>query len=413
MKLNKLHLFGIVLLVLLVGALLYGTGVIPSSLGNKEGVQSLNEGGSEFLCKAVPKKPPQARDVELGYYAQSNNMATPSQNNVHAGLLPAENKEGFFSGYSRLFGGNIVEGTGGAGSGVTDPSGNDASGNATASTSGPSNNGTQSNTGGASNAASAEEAAAATELAACHATWKAESIKNYNEASDDVKKAMEASDNWPGCKPPTASQSDATTTIQATDTDSPQYKCVQVGQEFGGVNEERYDEKGVEGKMRGVPKGDEHLYMLKTKIVPPVCPKCPECPCAKCPVCEKPNPNADTPVEDEKGNNDISKQAQETEAQQSQQRNPEKSQESQARENRVNKQMNNLGFLQPRQGASSTLQQGARRAAGMGNVSGNSYYNSKAKMALPKINFGANDGTYSGGLLGPLPRLASFSAFGN
>ena len=411
MKLNKLHLFGIVLLVLLVGALLYGTGVIPSSLGNKEGVQSLNEGGQEFLCKAVPKKPPQARDVEMGYYAQSNNMATPSQNNVHAGLLPAENKEGFFSGYSRLFGGNIVEGTGGAGSGVTDPSANAASSTAaTAGTAAPSNNATQSNTGGASNTASAEQAAAAVKLAECHAKWKADSIKNYNEASETMKKSMVTS---MGCQPPSPNESDATTTIQATGTDSPQYKCVQVGQEFGDVNEERVDEKGVEGKMRGVPKGDEHLYMLKTKIVPPVCPKCPECPCAKCPVCEKPNPNSDTPVEDEKENNDISKQAQETEAQQSQERNPEKSQESQARENRVNKQMNNLGFLQPRQGASSTLQQGARRAAGMGNVSGNSYYSSKAKMALPKVNFGANDGTYSGGLLGPLPRLASFSAFGN
>ena len=93
MKLTKIHLFGIVLVVLLVGALLYGTGIIPLSLGNKEGVQSLNEGGSEFLCKSVPKKPPQARDVEVGYYAQSNTMAPPSQNNVHAGLLPAEEKK--------------------------------------------------------------------------------------------------------------------------------------------------------------------------------------------------------------------------------------------------------------------------------------------------------------------------------
>ena len=398
MKLSKLHLFGIVLVVLLIGALLYGTGIIPSSLGNQEGVQSLNEGGSEFLCKAVPKKPPQARDVELGYYAQSNNMATPSQNNIHAGLLPAENKEGFFSGYSRLFGGNIVEGATG------DSSGNDVD---------ASNNGTQSHTGGASNSASAEEAAAATELAACHATWKADSIKNYNEASDDVKKAMEASDNWPGCKPPTANQSDATTTIQATATDSPQYKCVQVGQEFGGVNEERVDEKGVEGKMRGVPKGDEHLYMLKSKIVPPVCPKCPECPCAKCPVCENTNNSTDTPVENEKGNNDINTQTQEQEAQQQQQRNPEKSQQTQARENRVNKQANNsLGFLQPRQGANSTLKQGAGKMGGMGNIGNNSYYNSKVKMALPKGNFGANEGSYSGGLSAPLARLASFANFG-
>ena len=27
-----------------------------------------------------------------------------------------------------------------------------------------------------------------------------------------------------------------------------------------------------------IPSGDEHLYILKSEIVPPVCPKCPECP---------------------------------------------------------------------------------------------------------------------------------------
>lgn len=43
-----------------------------------------------------------------------------------------------------------------------------------------------------------------------------------------------------------------------------------------------------------VPSGDEHLYILKSKIVPPVCPKCPDvtvCPkdkgnkCPPCPPC--------------------------------------------------------------------------------------------------------------------------------
>lgn len=40
-----------------------------------------------------------------------------------------------------------------------------------------------------------------------------------------------------------------------------------------------------------IPAGDEHLYILKSKIVPPVCPKCPDvtvCPKAKnekCPPC--------------------------------------------------------------------------------------------------------------------------------
>ena len=27
-----------------------------------------------------------------------------------------------------------------------------------------------------------------------------------------------------------------------------------------------------------IPAGEEHLYILKSEIVPPVCPKCPDCP---------------------------------------------------------------------------------------------------------------------------------------
>jgi hypothetical protein len=31
-----------------------------------------------------------------------------------------------------------------------------------------------------------------------------------------------------------------------------------------------------------IPPGDEHLYILKSEVVPPVCPKCPDCPRPKC-----------------------------------------------------------------------------------------------------------------------------------
>ena len=31
-----------------------------------------------------------------------------------------------------------------------------------------------------------------------------------------------------------------------------------------------------------IPPGDEHLYILKSEVVPPVCPKCPDCPKPKC-----------------------------------------------------------------------------------------------------------------------------------
>lgn len=54
-------------------------------------------------------------------------------------------------------------------------------------------------------------------------------------------------------------------------------------------------------KKSEIPPGDEHLYVLKSEIVPPVCPKCPEtsCPSGKngkngggvkedCPPCPRP-----------------------------------------------------------------------------------------------------------------------------
>ena len=44
-----------------------------------------------------------------------------------------------------------------------------------------------------------------------------------------------------------------------------------------------------------IPAGEEHLYILKSEIVPPVCPKCPDCPKQsvknvqkECPPCPRP-----------------------------------------------------------------------------------------------------------------------------
>lgn len=49
--------------------------------------------------------------------------------------------------------------------------------------------------------------------------------------------------------------------------------------------------KGV--RKEDIPEGDEHLYILKSEIVPPVCPQCPEPiviekkDCPPCPACER------------------------------------------------------------------------------------------------------------------------------
>jgi|TARA_B100000795_G_scaffold269271_1_gene258157 hypothetical protein len=53
--------------------------------------------------------------------------------------------------------------------------------------------------------------------------------------------------------------------------------------------------EGMRGvKKHDIPEGDEHLYILKSEIVPPVCPKCPdgascprETPCPACPPCAR------------------------------------------------------------------------------------------------------------------------------
>lgn len=45
--------------------------------------------------------------------------------------------------------------------------------------------------------------------------------------------------------------------------------------------ENKSDEAGI--PKSEIPEGDEHLYILKSEIVPPVCPKCPDVQ-----ACEKP-----------------------------------------------------------------------------------------------------------------------------
>ena len=57
-------------------------------------------------------------------------------------------------------------------------------------------------------------------------------------------------------------------------------------------NNSSSSQEGV--KKSDIPEGDEHLYILKSEIVPPVCPKCPdvtECPrqkpCQPCPPCAR------------------------------------------------------------------------------------------------------------------------------
>ena len=78
------------------------------------------------------------------------------------------------------------------------------------------------------------------------------------------------------------------------------------------INNERVCENSLEGQKRkdaltcnNIPEGKEHLYVLKSSIVPPVCPKCPECPATNCPVCDKKKKKNDSEVEDDMENNKL------------------------------------------------------------------------------------------------------------
>tara|TARA_Y100000389_G_scaffold159971_1_gene161968 strand:- start:3656 stop:4966 length:1311 start_codon:yes stop_codon:yes gene_type:complete len=78
------------------------------------------------------------------------------------------------------------------------------------------------------------------------------------------------------------------------------------------VNNERVCQNSLEGQRKkdaltcnNIPEGKEHLYVLKSSIVPPVCPKCPECPASNCPVCDKKKSKEDSKVEDDMENNKL------------------------------------------------------------------------------------------------------------
>ena len=266
------------------------------------------------------------------------------------------------------------------------------------------------------------------ELTDCEKKWTPTLINKYLGSNDSDKLKMS---NDKGCMPPASALETAEVLKQASCVDEDQWNCVQVGQN-GKINEERVDEKGVEGKLRGVPRGDEHLYMLKTKIVPPVCPKCPECPSSRCPVCENPKKKQqDDEVEDDMENNNINQYENNNlrnrgglgflapPSSGSNQRQSNSNQQNNIQERGVNMRRNirnnaNIDFLQPRQNTNDIQRQmynTAKQTSGAENIADNSYYTANAQQALPKGRFNLNLGAFGERVMGPLPRLTSFSAF--
>ena len=279
------------------------------------------------------------------------------------------------------------------------------------------------------------------ELTDCEKKWTATLINKYLGSNDSDKLKMSGDK---GCMPPRSALDTAEVLKQASCVDEDQWNCVQVGQN-GKINEERVDESSVEGKLKNVPRGDEHLYMLKTQIVPPVCPKCPECPSSRCPICErKKSKKVDDEVEDDMENNKIDRNEDNNQSN-NQSNNQNNNQNNNQRQNKMglgflapptggsNQRQNNgiqnrgsnmrnnirnnanLDFLQPGQNQNDMQRQmynTAKQSSGAQNIADNSYYTSNVQQSLPKGRFNMNLGAFGNSVLGPLPRLTSFSAFG-
>ena len=292
-----MHLLAIVLLGLLIGSL----GLV-SSLGiQQDGYSNITKKGKnpDFVCREIPKKQP--RDIELGHYARTNDItACPKDNHVHAGLLPDQTKK--VSSHAQDDSNNV-----GATSNMTqdqmllaaslyadkkknDPITDDeikqfiASGAVDVTE--MLNQGKKEGFGG--NKPSPQQISEAVALLRSQISGekdpaaKERGIKGIRV----MMKLKELSESQEPAKPdelqPWNKNKSKCSKYKAN------YGCLNIDtQNYNPINNERCGARTLEGHRnrythqmtRGmIPRGRQEDYILKTKIVPPVCPKCPDCP---------------------------------------------------------------------------------------------------------------------------------------
>ena len=324
MKLNNFHLIGIIVLVLLIG----GLGFLAN-----EGYQNVTKPKTEFLCRAIPTETP--RDVQMAYYAKSNEMA-----NVHPGLINQPVTEGFIEG-------------------LTNPEkskrmkikfANDAEEHAfwsiypkhTKAEKGELIRVAKKLVGDPSSFKQNDAVDFWQKYKLCKSPGcdRKDMLKLIDDAgsyaygdSQNATPTRHIPESGPvGSQPnPQNGNNQVLTKSSAVDLKDPitkkksTYHCAGVGpkvdtrclrssnESLPPINEERVCNNSLEGQRRkdaltcnNIPEGKEHLYVLKTSIVPPVCPKCPECPSINCPVCDKKKKNKDSEVEDDMEENKLS-----------------------------------------------------------------------------------------------------------
>ena len=313
-KLTKLHLFGIVILSLVLGAL--------GLLGVKEAYENLQNPRhvhKDYMCSVVPKKIP--KDTELRHYAATNDMeAARKRQDGSVEKKPVELAAGAVEGKVPEF-------------------------------------------------LTKEEIECVGKLA------RNMGGEEYNKHQRDIKiyeetmadKTIEKKDKLmmvqllrsiyeeKGCYAPRGASSESSINSSgsgknAASTDSPDYQCLRISdkvthshsvndplneERVGYLSPENHYRRGHQGgyhqhsedkikrdvdprdrmpthrrnlhrgqhtHKKDIPKGQEDLYILKSQIVPPVCPKCPEIPRTICDKCGK---NSDSEVEDELKDNEL------------------------------------------------------------------------------------------------------------
>lgn len=320
-----MHLFAIVILGLLIGSM----GLL-SSLGIHEQYQNINKPAKnpDFVCREIPKKQP--RDIELGHYARTNDMtACPKDNHVHAGLLPDKTKKILSHAQDDS---NNVAGTTNMTQDqqllaatlyadkkkhdpITDDELKDYIASGAIDVTEMLNQG---NREGFSNKLSPEQVSQATALLRRQISEekdpakKAQGIKGIRfmlklkELSEEQEPAKaDELQSWNKNKSKCSSF-------------KPNYGCLNINKDnYNPINNERCGGSTLEGHRNRythqttrnmIPRGRQEDYILKTKIVPPVCPKCPDCPALEDAIKllqKKQEKTDDDGVEEELKNNEL------------------------------------------------------------------------------------------------------------
>tara|TARA_Y100000389_G_scaffold123221_1_gene120507 strand:- start:5881 stop:7113 length:1233 start_codon:yes stop_codon:yes gene_type:complete len=296
MKLNKMHLLGIILMGLLIGSM----GLL-SSLGIHEQYQNINKPAKnpDFVCREIPKKQP--RDIELGHYARTNDMtACPKDDHVHSGLLPDKTKKVLSHAQddSNNVGGTtnmtndqqLLAATLYADKKKNDPLTDDELRNYIVSSgldvSAMLNQGNKESFGNKKLSKQEIEEAI---------IFMRKKLAGTNDPNEKVKarketrfliKLKELSEQQEGAKP------DELQSWNKNKSKCSKFKanygCLNIDtQNYNPINSERCGSSSLEGHRNRfthqltrnmIPRGRQEDYILKTKIVPPVCPKCPDCP---------------------------------------------------------------------------------------------------------------------------------------